>query len=76
MSENECQKCKELRVNIVESEKRVMSLCMDWAEDHTYAQNVAMSLGFSQVEVDGDSYGIKTIQCLIDMIASKAVAVK
>lgn len=51
-----------------------MSLCMEWAEAHTYAQNVAMSLGYTKEQVEGDSYGVPGIETLIDMIAEKARA--
>jgi len=45
--------------------------CVDWAEDHTYAQNVAKRVGVPEKEVEGDSYGVPAIQDLIDMIAER-----
>ncbi len=45
--------------------------CVDWAEDHTYAQTVAKRVGVPAEKVEGDSYGVPGIQDLIDMIAER-----
>ncbi len=45
--------------------------CVDWAEDHTYAQTVAKRVGVPANKVEGDSYGVPGIQDLIDMIAER-----
>lgn len=48
-------------------EKRIKLLCEDWAEDHTYLQNLCRRLGYTDVEVDGNGT-VLTIQQLADMI--------
>jgi hypothetical protein len=48
-------------------EKRIKLLCEDWAEDHTYLQNLCRRLGYSEVEVDGNGT-VLTTQQLADML--------
>ena len=42
--------------------------CQEWAEDHTYLQNLAKKIGVSPTKVEGDSYSVPGIQELADMI--------
>ncbi len=48
-------------------EKRIKLLCDDWAEDHSYMQNLCRRLGYSEVEIDGNGT-VLTIQQLADML--------
>ncbi len=48
-------------------EKQIKLLCDDWAEDHTYLQNLCRRLGYTDVEVDGNGT-VLTVQQLADMI--------
>lgn len=45
--------------------------CQEWAEDHTYLQNLCRKAGFSEEEVEGDTYGVPGIMDLADMLFSK-----
>lgn len=56
---------------IEEQQKMIKSLCEDWAESHTHAQNVAKRVGVPEAKVEGDSYGVPCIEELVDMIAQK-----
>lgn len=47
--------------------------CIDWAEDHTYAQTVAKRVGVPVAQVEGNSCGVPGIQALIDMIVAAAI---
>lgn len=48
-------------------EKQIKLLCDDWAEDHTYLQNLCRRLGYTEAEVDGNGT-VLTIQQLADML--------
>lgn len=60
-----------LRNELKGSRELLRRECVDWAEDHTYAQVVAKRVGVPAKNVEGDSYGGPGIQDLIDMIAER-----
>lgn len=66
---NEGVQC--LNNQLASAEARNKSLCEEWAEDHTHAQQVAMSLGYTKEQVEGDSFYVPGIKDLINMIAEK-----
>lgn len=43
---------------------------LDWARDHTHLQKLCRERGFSEFEVEGDSFGVPGITDLADMLAS------
>jgi len=45
--------------------------CEDWASDHTYFQNLCRKAGYDEHAVEGDRYGIRSIQQLGDMLLDK-----
>ena len=45
--------------------------CDDWSCDHTYLQNLCRKAGYDENEVEGDSYGIRSITQLADMLMAK-----
>jgi hypothetical protein len=49
----------------------VVTLCRDWAEDHTHLQDLCLKAGYSPEEVYGDSYGVPGISDLADMLYEK-----
>lgn len=51
--------------------KTVQQLCQDWAEDHSCAQRLALSIGVSETEAFGDNYGAPSIICLLEMIKER-----
>lgn len=57
-----------------EKQKQIDLHCLDWAEAHTHAQNVALKLGVPKEKVEGDSNAVPGIVDLIDMIAEQAEA--
>ena len=58
----------ELRAELKGVREMLRRECIDWADDHTYAQTVAKRVGVPEAQVEGDSYGVPGIQALIDMI--------
>jgi hypothetical protein len=46
-------------------------LRMNWAEDHSYIQRVCQKHGFSELEVEGDQWGVPDIQNLADLLDKK-----
>ena len=58
----------ELRAELKGVREMLRRECLDWADDHTYAQTVAKRVGVPEAQVEGDSYGVPGIQALIDMI--------
>ena len=61
----------ELRTELKGVREMLRRECLDWAEDHTYAQTVAKRVGVPEEQVEGDSYGVPGIQALVDMIAAR-----
>ena len=59
---------KELETKLDEARKLTRISCLDWAEDHTYIENLALKLGVPESKVKGDSYGVPGITDLVDMI--------
>lgn len=51
--------------------KTIQHLCQDWAEDHSCAQRLVLSLGVPKTEVFGDNYGVPGIICLLEMIQER-----
>lgn len=49
----------------------IKTLCECWAEDHTHLQNLCREVGYSEDEVEGNSYGVPGIMDLADMLRSK-----
>jgi hypothetical protein len=45
--------------------------CDDWAHDHTHLQNLCRKAGYDEHAVEGDSYGIRSITQLADMLMAK-----
>ena len=45
--------------------------CDDWAHDHTHLQNLCRKAGYDEHAVEGDSYGIRSITQLGDMLMAK-----
>lgn len=45
--------------------------CEDWAHDHTYLQNLCRKAGYDEQAVEGDRYGIRSIEELGDMLLAK-----
>ena len=61
----------ELRTELKGAREMLRRECIDWANDHTYAQIVAKRVGVPEAQVEGDSYGVPGIQDLIDMIVEE-----
>lgn len=45
--------------------------CEDWAHDHTHLQNLCRKAGYDENAVEGDRYGIRSIEQLGDMLMEK-----
>lgn len=60
---------KRLVDEILHLKREIHSLCLDWAEAHTYAQNVAKRY-LPESTVEGDSYGVPGIEELVDMLVA------
>ena len=45
--------------------------CEDWAHDHTHLKNLCRKAGYDEHAVEGDSYGIRSITQLGDMLLAK-----
>ena len=41
--------------------KRIRLQCDEWAEDHTHLQNLCREAGCSDLEIEGDNYGVPGI---------------
>lgn len=50
------------------AERGNKAFCDSWAEDHTYLQDLCRKHGVPEIEIEGDSYGVPTIQCLADSL--------
>ena len=60
-----------LKKQVAEKQKIIEYMCLDWAHDHTYVENIAKKLGIPQDRIEGDSYGVPGIIELVDMIVEK-----
>lgn len=60
---------KDARVRVLE--KRVQSLCEDWAHDHTELQKRCLAAGATETEVYGDEWATPGILDLVDLLISK-----
>jgi hypothetical protein len=68
---NDAEELERLRSEVKKLRKMLRLDCIEWADDHTYAQKVAKRVGVPVDRVEGDSYGVPGIQDLIDMIAER-----
>lgn len=62
---------KPYHTTVKQSRHQVKLLCEEWAEDHTYLQCLCKEVGYSEDEVEGDSYGVPGIQQLAKMLRDK-----
>lgn len=53
------------------TKKSLQVACNEWAEDHTHLQNLCREVGYSEDEVEGNSYGVPGIKELADMLRAK-----
>jgi hypothetical protein len=51
----------EARAELKEKQEIIHRSCVDWAEDHTYLQNLCREAGGTEQEIEGDSYGVPGI---------------
>ena len=51
----------EARAALKEKQEIIHRSCVDWAEDHTYLQNLCREAGGTEQEIEGDSYGVPGI---------------
>lgn len=54
-----------------EKQKTINLLCLDWADDLAQVQNIALKVGVSQEDIDGNKYFVPAIPEIVDMIAAK-----
>ena len=66
--------CRVAADEIEQQSKIIKTECDDWASDHTHLQNLCRSVGYDESAVGGDSYGIKSIAQLADMLHAKFIA--
>ena len=59
--------------DLQKEKQKVEISCREWADDHTYLQDLCRKAGFTEQEVEGDSYGIPCISELARML-SEALA--
>lgn len=63
--------CREMDEKITDLGKLFKIACQEWAEDHTYLQELCLKEGLTEDEVYGDSYGVPGIQDLVEMLVRK-----
>ena len=56
-----------------ELKSMLRAMCQDWADDHTHLQKLCREVGYSDDEVDGNSYGVPDIIELADMLRAKII---
>lgn len=54
-----------------QKQKSIDLLCLDWADDLAQVQNIALKVGISQEDIDGNKYFVPAIPEIVDMIAAK-----
>ncbi len=58
----------ELRKKLKGHKHGVELCCEEWAHDHSHLQDLCRKAGYSEQEVEGDSYGVPGITDLADML--------
>ena len=51
--------------------KRIRLQCDEWAEDHTHLQNLCRAAGCSDLEIEGDNYGVPGIIDLANLLRDR-----
>lgn len=56
---------------VEEIESILNNVNSEWVETHTYLQNLCRKLGYTEKDIDGDTYFVPDIIDLVDMIFAK-----
>jgi len=56
---------------VEEIESILNNVNLEWAETHTYLQNLCRKLGYDEKDIEGDNYFVPDIIDLVDMIFAK-----
>ena len=62
---------QELKEVIADKQKQIKLLCDEWADTDTYINKICIDLGIEEDKINGDSYGVPTIEDKVDLIVEK-----
>lgn len=64
---------KDLEDQLTKVQSLLTTSSVDWAETHTYLQSLCRKLGYTEKDIEGDSYFVPDIIDLADMIYAKTL---
>ena len=66
-----CRFDKDLEDQLTKVQSLLTTSSVDWAETHTYLQNLCRKLGYDEKDIEGDNYFVPDIIDLADMIYNR-----